>query len=173
MIKLEGGVVKGLWKNYLPGLVNWVLEMKTEEMREYLLDTYEKVHSLKRVRNEILLNSNNLIEWLQSEVIHEPNIVSSVGKKIPAAKDAKERYCNSNFHLYASYCSYCEDTGSKPVGQKRFIALLLDCCKNQLDLKDIRHFTKQGRPFIKGLAVRKSDQKHEDCPTILPENKLA
>ena len=173
MIKLESGVVKGLWKNYLPGLVNWVLEMKTEEMREYLLDTYEKVHSLKRVRNEILLNSNNLIEWLQSEVIHNPDIVSSVGKKIPAAKDAKERYCNSNFHLYASYCSYCEDTGSKPVGQKRFIALLLDCCKNLLDLKDIRHFTKQGRPFIKGLAVRKSDQKHEDSPTILPENKLA
>ena len=173
MIKLENGVVKGLWKNYLPGLVNWVPEMKTEEMREYLLDTYEKVHSLKRVRNEILLNSNNLIEWLQSEVIHEPDIVSSVGKKIPAAKDAKERYCNSNFHLYASYCSYCEDTGSKPVGQKRFIALLLDCCKNQLDMKNIRHFTKQGRPFIKGLAVRKSDQKHEDSPTILPENKLA
>ena len=173
MIKLENGVVKGLWKNYLPGLVNWVLEMKTEEMREYLLDTYEKVHSLKRVRNEILLNSNNLIEWLQSEVIHEPDIVSSVGKKIPAAKDAKERYCNSNFHLYASYCSYCEDTGSKPVGQKRFIALLLDCCKNQLDMKNIRHFTKQGRPFIKGLAVRKSDQKHEDSPTILPDNKLA
>jgi len=173
MIKVEGGVVKGLWKNFLPGLVNWVLSMKTEEMREYLLDTYEKVHSLKRVRNEILLNSNNLVEWLQSEIIHQEDIVSSVGKKIPAAKDAKERYCNSNFHLYASYCSYCEDTGSKPVGQKRFIALLLDCCKNQLDLKNVSHFTKQGRPFIKGLAVRKSDQKHESSPTILPENKLA
>ena len=173
MIKLENGIVNGLWKNYLPGLVNWVLDMKTEEMREYLLDTYEKVKSLKRVRNEILLNSNNLIEWLQSEVVHTPDAVSSVGKKIPAAKDAKERYCNSNFHLYASYCSYCEDTGSKPVGQKRFIALLLDCCKNQLGMKDIKHFTKQGRPFIKGLAVRKSDQKYENSPTILPENKLA
>ena len=151
MIKIESGVVKGLWKKYLPGLVNWILAMETTAMREYLLDTYEKVHSLKKVRNDILLNSNNLIEWLQSEVIHEPDIVSSVGKKIPAAKDAKERYCNSNFHLYASYCSYCEDTGSKPVGQKRFIALLLDCCKNQLDMKNIRHFTKQGRPFIKPL----------------------
>ena len=173
MIKLDNGIVKGLWKNYLPGLVNWVLEMKTDEMREYLLDTYEKVHSLKKVRNEILLNSNNLVEWLQSEVIHNAEVVSSVGKKIPAAKDAKERYCNSNYHLYASYCSYCEDTGSKPVGQKRFIALLLDCCKNQLDLENIRHFTKQGKPFIKGLAVRGSDQKHENSPTILPENKLA
>ena len=173
MIKLEDGTVKGLWKSYLPGLVNWVLEMKTEEMREYLLDTYEKVPSLRRTRNEILLTSNNLIEWLQSEVVYDPDVVTSVGKKIPAAKDAKERYCNSNYHLYASYCSYCEDTGSKSVGQKRFIALLLDCCKHQLDLKEIKSFTKQGRPFIKGLAVRTSDQKHESSPTILPENKLA
>ena len=173
MIKIESGIVKGLWKNYLPGLVNWILAMSTEDMREYLLDTYEKVHSLKKVRNDILLTSNNLVEWLQSEVIHHPDIVSSVGKKIPAAKDAKERYCNSNYHLYASYCSYCEDTGSKPVGQKRFIALLLDCCKNQLGLKEVRHFSKQGRPFIKGLAVRSSDQKHESAPTILPEGKLA
>ena len=68
---------------------------------------------------------------------------------------------------------YCEDTGSKPVGQKRFIALFLDCCKNQLALKDIYHFTKQGRPYIKGLVVRNSDQKHTSSPTILPENKLA
>jgi P4 family phage/plasmid primase-like protien len=173
MVKIESGIVKGLWKNYLPGLVNWVLAMSTEDMREYLLDTYEKVHSLKKVRNDILLTSNNLVEWLQSEVIHQPEIVSSVGKKIPAAKDAKERYCNSNYHLYASYCSYCEDTGSKPVGQKRFIALLLDCCKNQLGLKEVRHFSKQGRPFVKGLAVRSSDQKHESAPTILPENKLS
>ena len=173
MIKLDNGIVKGLWKNYLPGLVNWVLEMKTEEMREYLLDTYEKVKSLKKVRNEILLNSNNLVEWLQSEVVYDINSVSSVGKKIPAAKDSKERYCNSSYHLYASYCSFCEDTGSKPVGQKRFIALLLDCCKNQLELKEVRQFSKQGKPFIKGLVVRKSDQKHEDAPTILPENKLA
>ena len=173
MIKIESGIVKGLWKNYLPGLVNWVLAMSTEDMREYLLDTYEKVHSLKKVRNDILLTSNNLVEWLQSEIVHNPDTVSSVGKKIPAAKDAKERYCNSNYHLYASYCSYCEDTGSKPVGQKRFIALLLDCCKNQLGLKEVRHFSKQGRPFIKGLAVRSSDQKHESAPTILPENKVS
>jgi phage/plasmid-associated DNA primase len=173
MIKLDNGIVRGLWKNYLPGLVNWILKMSVEEMREFLLDTYEKAPSLKRVRNEILLNSNNLIEWLQSEVIHDPKAVTSVGKKIPAAKDAKERYCNSNFHLYASYCSFCEDTGSKPVGQKRFISLLLDCCKNQLELKDVYQFTKQGRPFIKGLSIRSSDQKHKDAPTILPENKVS
>jgi phage/plasmid-associated DNA primase len=169
MIKLDNGIVRGLWKNYLPGLVNWVLAMSDTEMREFLLDTYDRVPSLKRVRNEILLNSNNLVEWLQSEVVCSPDAVTSVGKKIPAAKDAQERYCNSKYHLYASYASYCEDTGSKPVGQKRFIALLLDCCTNQLGMKDIRSFTKQGRPFVKGLALRSGDDKYSNYPTILPE----
>jgi phage/plasmid-associated DNA primase len=138
-------------------------------MREYLLDTYEKVPSLKRVRNEILLNSNNLVEWLQSEVVLDDKAVTAVGKKIPAAKDAQERYCNSKYHLYASYCSYCEDTGSKPVGQKRFIALVMDCCKNQLQLEGVRSFSKGGRPFVKGLAIRASDAKYEKYPTVLPE----
>jgi P4 family phage/plasmid primase-like protien len=171
MIKLENGQVNGLWKSYLPGLVNWVLEMETNKMREYLLDTYEKVDHLRTVRNSILLTSNNLVEWLQSEVVHSPESIAAVGKKIPAAKDSKERYVNSNFHLYASYCTYCEDTGSKPVGQKRFISLLLDCCKNQLGLKEISQFSKKGRPFIRGLVIRNSDEKFKSADTILPERK--
>lgn len=169
MIKLDQGIVKGLWKNYLPGLVNWVLQMSEQEMREYLLDTYEKVPALKRVRNEILLNSNNLVEWMQSEIVLDEKAFTAVGKKIPAAKDAQERYCNSKYHLYASYCSYCEDTGSKAVGQKRFIALVMDCCTNQLNLEGVRSFAKGGRPFIKGLAIRASDPKYDNYPTILPE----
>ncbi len=171
MIKLENGEVNGLWKSYLPGLVNWVLEMDTKKMREYLLDTYEKVDHLRTVRNSILLTSNNLVEWLQSEVVQSNEAVSAVGKKIPAPKDSKERYVNSNFHLYASYCTYCEDTGSKPVGQKRFISLLLDCCKNQLGMKEISQFSKKGRPFIRGLVIRNSDEKFKSADTILPERK--
>jgi len=171
MIKLDQGIVKGLWRNHLPGLVNWVLQMSEQEMREYLLDTYEKVPSLKRVRNEILLNSNNLVEWLQSEIVLDEKAVTAVGKRIPAAKDAQERYCNSKYHLYASYASYCEDTGSKPVGQKRFIALVMDCCKNQLGLEGVRSFSKGGRPFVKGLAIRASDPKYDKFPTVLPEGR--
>jgi putative DNA primase/helicase len=171
MIKVDNGVIKGLWKHCLPGLVNWVLQMTDAEMRQYLLDTYEMVPSLKRVRNEIMLNSNNLVEWLQSEVVFDEKAVTPVGKKIPAAKDAQERYCNSNFHLYASYASYCEDTGSKPVGQKRFIALLLDCTKNQLGTDSVTGFTRLGKPYLKGIALRNSDQKFKSVPTILPENR--
>ena len=32
MIKLESGVVRGVWKDYLPGLVNWILKMTTQEI---------------------------------------------------------------------------------------------------------------------------------------------
>ena len=172
MIKIDHGRITGVWKDYLPGLVNWVLQMSHEDMRKYLLDTYDAAPVLRRVRNDILLNSNNLIEWMQSEIVLDPNNVASVGKKIiNTDKEMSERYINSSYHLYPSYCEYCESTGSKPVGQKRFIALLMDCCKNQLQLPDVYNFTKKGKPFFKGLAVRNSDQQYKDVPTILPEGK--
>lgn len=173
MIKIENGRVSGLWRNHLPGLVNWVLQMSDVDMRRYLLDTQELVPALRKVRNNILVNSNNLIEWLQSECVYDADHVSSVGKKIPAPRaeggGPSERYCNSSSHLYPSYCSYAEDTGSKPVGQKRFINLLLDCCRNQLGLDDVSTFTKNGRPFFKGVAIRASDNKFKDYKTILGE----
>lgn len=171
MIKINKGSIGGVWKDYLPGLVNWVLEMGERDMRRYLLDTNELVPSLRKVKNEILLNSNNLVDWLQSEIVVAPENVAAIGKKIPAAKDAQERYCNSNHHLYPSYAAYCEDTGSKSVGQRRFVALLMDCCKNQLGLNDVFTFSKKGRAYVKGLAVRASDQKFKSHGTILPEGK--
>jgi putative DNA primase/helicase len=143
-------------------------------MRRYLLDTQEMVPALRRVRNNILVNSNNLIEWLQSECVYDKDHVSAVGKKVPAPRPEvgvpSERYCNSSTHLYPSYCTYAEDTGSKPVGQKRFVNLLFDCCVNQLGLS-ASTFTKNGRPFFKGVAIRASDNKFKGSPTILDEGK--
>ena len=172
MIKIDQGRITGYWKDYLPGLVNWVLAMKEQEMRQYLLDTVQMVPALRKVRNNILLNSNNLIEFLQSECVAAEGHVSAVGKKIPNTdKEKPERYYNSSSHLYPSYCEYCESTGSKAVGQKRFVNLLLDCCKNQLDMDHVSTFSKNGRLFFKGVAVRGSDQKFKDCSTILAEGK--
>jgi phage/plasmid-associated DNA primase len=175
MIKIDKGHISGLWKDYLPGLVNWVLAMSEQDMRRYLLDTQELVPSLRKVRNNILLNSNNLIEWLQSECVYDEKHVSAVGKKIPAPREQNggpaERYCNSSSHLYPSYCSFAEDTGSKAVGQKRFINLLMDCCRNQLGMDTVSTFSKYGRPFFKGIAIRGSDQKFKSYPTILAEGK--
>ena len=119
-----------------------------------------------------MVTSNNLIEWLQSEIVIDKENVVAVGKKIPNTnKEMSERYFNSSFHLYPSYCEHCEATGSKAVGQKRFIALLLDCCKSQLSLNNISTFTKKGMPLFKGLAIRKSDAKYKEFSTILPEGK--
>ena len=171
MIKIDKGSISGVWKDYLPGLVNWVLEMNEKDMRRYLLDTVEMVPALRRVRNNILLSSNNLIEWLQSEVVLDKDSVTAVGKKVPAAKDSNTRYYNTHSHLYPSYCEHCDSTGSKPVGQKRFVNLLQDCCKNQLNLDDVYSFNKAGRTFFKGIAIRASEQSFRDLPTILPEGK--
>jgi putative DNA primase/helicase len=175
MIKIENGNVSGCWKRHLPGLVNWVLAMSNHDMRRYLIDTHELVPSLRRVKNNILISSNNLIEWLNAECVFAEGHVSAVGKKVPAPRDQNsgpsERYCSSNSHLYPSYCAFAEDTGSKPVGQKRFINLLIDNCTNQLGLEGVITFSKYGRPYVKNIAVRNSDQKFREYPTILTEGK--
>ena len=112
------------------------------------------------------------LAWLQAEVVADSDNVIPVGKKIPNTdKDMSERYFNSNFHLYPSYCEYCDSTGSKAVGQKRFISLLMDCCKSQLDIANIITFTKKGMPLFKGLAIRKSDTRYTNSNTILPETE--
>ena len=49
----------------------------------------------------------------------------------------------------------------------------MDCCKSQLGLTDVYTFTRKGMPLIKGIAVRKSDLKYKEFPTILPEGKEA
>ncbi len=46
---------------------------------------------------------------------------------------------------------------------------MLDCFKNQLGTGLVSQFTKLGKPYVKGLALRASDQKYKDFPTILPE----
>ena len=170
MIKIRGGKIGGEWAPYLSGLVNWLLEMSDKDMRRYLLDTSELVPSLSKVRNQILIGSNNIVEWLQSECVEDKNNVVCVGKKLlNMNKEIQRRYHLSDTHLYPSYCEHCDATGSKPVGQRRFINLLLDVCKQQLGLKDIITFTKGGKSFIKGLGIRLSDSCYKNSPTILSE----
>ena len=42
------------------------------------------------MRNNILLTSNNLVEWLQSEVVYDENAVAAVGKKYQLLKNQKK-----------------------------------------------------------------------------------
>jgi hypothetical protein len=47
----------------------------------------------------------------------------------------------------------------------------VDCCRNQLNMDNVSTFSKYGRPFFKGIAIRGSDQKFKNYPTILTEGK--
>ena len=38
-------------------------------------------------------------------------------------------------------------------------------------MKEIISFSKKGRPFIKGLVIRNSDEKFKGAVTILPERQ--
>ena len=61
MIKVDNGVIKGTMEALFTWVRNWVLQMTDAENASVPADTYEMVPSLKRVRNEIMLNSNALL----------------------------------------------------------------------------------------------------------------
>ena len=55
----------GEFAHLLPGLVNWVLDMSEAEMREYLMETNNKVKFFAKHHREQILKSNQIMDWLQ------------------------------------------------------------------------------------------------------------
>ena len=153
---------------YLPGLLQWVLEMSDADMVRYVVDTEHCVSAIAAFSNEFLLDTNPLAEWLDNCCIRDDKAKTYVGTRDKPAEH----------YLYASYCRWMEGTGSKSLSLRRFSDCLVDLCKNQLGINtvsksrnnqgayingvDIRHNGHQNEPrFITGIA--QSDDEVTDC----------
>lgn len=141
---------------YLPGLLNWVLQIDENRVTELVRDTEAYVPSLSIITRDNLLATNPLAGWLDACTVHDKDAATKVGR---AYKDKEKDggYQFSDSQLYPSYCEYCETTGIKPVSARRFSDLLIDVCQNQLGLKDIDKMPRssQGARFS-GIRIRSS-----------------
>jgi hypothetical protein len=119
---------------------------------------------MNRLKTESLLQSNPLSEWLDSRLVVKPGVITRIGvarkqriteiDPTDAARSiSADGYENSDIWLYANYVDFAAPSGIKPVSVKRFGALLVDLCHDQLGLA-----VKAGRDrqsaFIEGLAIR-------------------
>lgn len=132
------------FKPYLPGLLNWVLDISDERVTELVRNTARSVPSLRRMQAETLCEANPLAAWLDARVIYTEGAETFVGTR----EFRPEEY------LYPSYATYCEATGSKPVALNRFSSLLLDLCRSQLHLEVTKQRDRQRGAFFTGLKLR-------------------
>tara|TARA_B100001939_G_scaffold190378_2_gene163852 strand:- start:6713 stop:9403 length:2691 start_codon:yes stop_codon:yes gene_type:complete len=164
------GDASGEFAFELPGLVNWLLQMPEEDMREYLLNSTAKSSFFKRFEMEQRVSSNPILDWMESSVVWERNATSKLGIKKQGAPGDKRRYLNADMHLYPSYCEFCDNAGVNSVGRKRFQLLLVDIIRNQLKLPIVNQKSSGGVPgrFIH-VAVRQSNEKRytENYPSII------
>ena len=162
----DRGNAFGVFAPMLPGLVNWLLDMSHDEMREYLMETAKVVPFYASYNTEQTLKSNPVMDWLHNEIVFDINAQTTVGFAKFAPKELSKLYANTDQWLYASYCEFTKKSNGNMLGRSRFGSLVLDICNHQLGLNVYQYKNSRGLRFI-NIAIRESDPKYETYPSIV------
>ncbi|MFN6571089.1 DUF3854 domain-containing protein [Dendronalium sp. ChiSLP03b] len=140
---------------YLPGVLQWVLEMPALEVAAYFGDTNKKVPSLGSFSTEVLLNTNPLADWANDCLYYDPNAQTQIG----------DNGQNPELFLYPNYCEWAQRNSHGIMTKQRFSAILLNLLKSQLNINAAKIRNKKGR-FITKIAIR---QPGHDFPLLISE----
>lgn len=129
---------------YMAGFFFWVLGMPDHEMIAYLINTDDKVPSLRQHFLENLTETNPIADWIQTKVLIQKGAKTYVGSK---TKDAAH-------YLYPSYCEYLLENGGTPLSIVKFSRVFVDVLVNQLRISDsVKDKDKYGA-FITDVIIR-------------------
>ena len=162
----DSGVPFGDFAKLLPGLVNWLLDMSEMDMRQYLMETNQKVGFFAKHHREQILKSNQIMDWMDHCLIFDPGNSAPVGLAKNSQPGSSNVYVSWDKWLYASYCEFSRGSNSNILGRSRFETLLMDVCVHQLRLNIYKFKDRRGMR-VKNLACRSSDQKYSDYPSII------
>ncbi|MDJ0590000.1 MAG: phage/plasmid primase, P4 family [Pleurocapsa sp. MO_226.B13] len=167
LIEHKNGQMRGEFLPYIPGLLNWVLEMDEDTATEIVKNYEENVPSLLAMKAKTLVETNPIADWLDNFIVYDAEAKTNVG----VAKRDKDGlspfwYLDTDKWLYPNYCEYCHNSGTKAVSLRRFVNLLSDLGNNQLDLDISRERDRSGSYFV-GLKIRDD---FDDSPPLVTVN---
>ena len=134
LINCDRHSTSGEFAPYMPGLVNWVLQMSEEDMRSYLLQTQERVAYFQKFTTQQHIRSNPIMDWLHTNIVFDSNCMSYIGDCKPAAKDSRTYYHYAETRLYANYGEFCRNNNVNMMSRARFENMLMDILNHQLNL---------------------------------------
>jgi P4 family phage/plasmid primase-like protien len=124
---------------FIPGLLNWVLDMNRKEVFSILKSQKSEAQAANFKEN--LVATNPIAEWLDDNVVYEPGInlktYIGVANKIMGGSEVNG-FENENSKLYPNYVKFCVTHNYRAISLKRFRSLLMDLINNQLHLNDIQ-----------------------------------
>lgn len=153
LIEISGESIKGDFAPFIPGLLNWVLELDHDEVSQ-TIKGYSKLATVKNSEADILIETNPIAAWVDYCVVVEPGEKTYVGSAIPdRSQGAESRYLHIEKWLYASYRNFSESHGTKPVSANRFSPVLFDLLKNKLKL-DIKKYRDFKGSYFENIRLR-------------------
>ena len=167
LIKFDSeGTPKGEFAALLPGLVNWLLDLSTEDMRAYLMSTSQQVKFFKDYEKIQSLRSNTLLDWMEHILVFAPGEQCSIGFAKHAPPGGSGTYVNWDRWLYASYCEFCKLSNVNIMSRNRFEFLFFDVCKNQLKM-NVYHVRNARGMLVFNVAIRESNPGFKGYPSIV------
>jgi putative DNA primase/helicase len=160
------GEPQGEFAPLLPGLVNWLLDMTEETMREYLMETSNRVKFFQKYEKMQNLRSNPLLDWMEHKLIYDPGVSSAVGFTKNAPMGSSNIYAQTDKWLYASYAEFCRQCNVGVMSRNRFEPLFMDICTHQLKIKVFAKRNTRGVRII-NVAIRDSNIKYEGWPSVV------
>ncbi len=157
------GNISGEFVPYIPGFLNWVLEMDSERASDCIKNAHKRCVKLTLERIESMVENNPIAAWLNENIIYDPQAYTHVGKAIKSTEN-EEVYIGASKWLYPNYCAFCEGIKVNPISLNRFSTLLLDLCNHQLNLSDVLKDRNRNGVFIQGLKIR--DHLDDEAPFI-------
>jgi len=159
------GNPQGEFAALLPGLVNWLLDLSTDDMRAYLMNTGDKVKFLKTYAKTQSLRSSPLLDWMEHTLYFAPGEMCPVGY-------AKSEGSNMPYHrweawLYASYCEFCKRSNVNIMSRNRFEPLFFDICQHQLKLNIYHKRTSKGLKVFNIGIRNSSNEESQKYPSLL------
>lgn len=160
------GEPQGEFAPLLPGLVNWLLDMSEEEMRDYLMETNKRVEFFKKYSLNQNLRSNPILDWMELRIVYDPGVQTPIGFTKAAPPGTSHIYANHDKWLYASYSEFCKQCNVHTMSRSRFEVLFMDICKHQLGLNIFSKRNTNGLRVF-NVAVRESSPKYVEYPGIV------
>ena len=162
----DQGNAFGEFAPLLPGLVNWLLDMSHDQMREYLMETTKQVKFFADYTIDQQLKSNPVKDWMHHCLVFELNTSAQIGFKKFAPQGSSTHYAKTNEWLYASYCEFCMNSNNNIMSRSRFESLLMDIFNHQLHLNVYcKRNTKGLRIF--NVAIRSGQQRYDSYPSLV------
>jgi phage/plasmid-associated DNA primase len=162
----DNGNAFGEFAPLLPGLVNWLLDMTEDQMREFLMETNKHVKFFADYTIDQQLKSNPVKDWMHHCLIFELNTSVQIGFKKFAPQGSSTHYAKINEWLYASYCEFCLNSNNNIMSRSRFESLLMDIFNHQLHLNIYAKRNTKGLRIF-NIAIRTGQERYESYPSLI------